>query len=83
MILGNPKPSFYPAYLKQADDLTDRDLYKTFLDADAELRGWKRYPALIPEGNRQADTGMKQESDKIFTRFCPLPSGTVFSGKVR
>ena len=83
VILATPKPSFFPAYLQQDNDLSDREKYKTFLDKDARLRGWKRYPALIPEGNAQVDTGMKQESDKVFSCFRPLPKGTVFAGRVR
>ena len=81
-ILQNPKPSFFPAYLKQRPGLANRDDYKTFLDERAELRGWKRYPALLSQDG-QPDTGMKQESKEVFTHFCPLPAGTTFTGSVR
>ena len=82
VILGNPKPSFYPAYLEQDKDLDDREKYKTWLDKDARLRGWKRYPAMV-EQDKHPDTGLKQVSNDIFSRFCPLPAGTEFTGKVR
>lgn len=82
LVLGNPKPTFFPAYLQQNPNLTDRDKYKTFLDADAKLRGWKRYPALVSQSGVQ-DTGMKKETQNIDSKFKPLPKGTVFEGKVR
>ena len=80
-ILSNPKPSFFPAYLKQDQNLKDRDNYKTFLDSDALLNGWKRYPALVRQAASQ-DTGMESKTDMLNNRFQPLPEGTVFEGRV-
>lgn len=84
MILGSPKPSFYPAYLKQdkvAESGKKTD-YKTFLDADARLRGWKRYPAL---GKPQFVPPEKVdlETSNMTVRFKPLPAGTRFKGMIR
>ena len=82
MILDTPKPTFYPSYIKQPDNLSDKKDYKSFLDADAQARGWKRYPALgkqkfvCPDGVDMDKTNMK-------TTFAPLPAGTEFTGKLR
>lgn len=61
-ILGNPKPSFYPNYIEQNNANKD---YKTLMDTDVRLRGWKRYPVrnetnpLIPENE------LKQQQQKF------------------
>lgn len=39
-VLSNPKPTFYPAYIRQGDAKDFRQL----MQADSELAGWKRYP---------------------------------------
>lgn len=87
LILGEPRPSFYPAYLQQPEELREKKDYQTFLDDHAKLRGWKRYPAL---NNWKKDNQVKQnanikqqENDKIWTSLRPLPKGTVFQGTIR
>lgn len=80
-ILGSPKPSFYPAYLKQdkvAESGKKTD-YKTFLDKDAQLRGWKRYPALRKPDSEKVDP----KNSNMTVRFKPLPAGTRFKGMIR
>ena len=56
--MGGPKPTFYPIYLQQngSNGIMDSK-FKTMLDQEAKLRGWKRYPVRpevdeydIPEG---------------------------------
>jgi CRISPR-associated protein (TIGR03986 family) len=90
-VLGAPKASFYPSYVEQgANPLAEpgaqpasvggKPRFRTFQDADARLRGWKRYrpqeaqlkPAL-PEG----------ASDKVKSRFRPLGKGARFRGRIR
>ncbi|MBR7138364.1 MAG: TIGR03986 family CRISPR-associated RAMP protein [Lentisphaeria bacterium] len=78
IVLGSPKPTFYPSYIKQPGDISNKDQYKTFLDKDAELRGWKRYPALGEQDTRRAI-----ENDDMAVSFAPLPAGTVFTGVIR
>ncbi|HVY71598.1 MAG TPA: hypothetical protein VHH73_16825 [Verrucomicrobiae bacterium] len=85
--LGSPKPTFYPNYIRQpiGDAGSGRIAgdYATFMDDDAEISGWKRYPA-HPEGNgafaAKVSTG---GTDDTVTRFRPLDQGAVFRGKVR
>lgn len=81
LILGSPKPSFYPAYIKQPTNLENKEQYKTFLNEDAELRGWKRYPALGNQKFKWPD-GVSEDT-KMQTQIEPLPIGTTFTGVVR
>lgn len=74
-VLGGPKPTFYPNYIKQ----TGNNGYKTFMDNDAEVRGWKRYVTAKNDTVRQSLPGVSNEID---TAFRPLPAGTVFKGKL-
>ena len=55
-VLGAPKPSWFAAYLEQGrldasgkrlsgkNEKEIRGKYRTYMDDDAHLRGWKRYP---------------------------------------
>lgn len=82
IILDTPKPTFYPSYIKQPEDLLEKKVYKTFLDKDAELRGWKRYPALGKQ-KFKCPKDVNMDTTNMKTVFAPLPAGTVFSGKLR
>lgn len=75
-ILGTPRASYYPIYVKQQDG----KLYSTFMDTDFEIAGRKRYP--IHNSNqtmKTTDTG----NEKTATTFIPLKDGVVFKGKLR
>ena len=69
LILGNPKPSYYPGYVRDGKDYTEEDF---------ELRGYKHYwlkevqKSAIPDGKEKVGTVMR-----------PLPKGTVFHGVIR
>lgn len=71
IVLNNPKPTYYPNYIEQDKNKGD---YKTLMDDNVKLRGWKRYPVkdVIP--------GYGQ--DKLESRFTPLKSNTIFEGKI-
>lgn len=90
-VLGEPKPTYYPNYLKQNHKdgmLIDRE-YKTYMDK-AEVRGWKRYPVReiadqpsqdnLPRIPRDRDG---RENRDIAVYFRPLPKGVVFEGRIR
>ena len=93
-ILGGPKPSYYPIYIKQEFDengkITTRD-YKTFMDPDpkegekCEISGWKRYPArrsvTIPEYKPVPKEDDKE--DNFSTKFTPLQEDAEFEFKIR
>ena len=45
--MGSPKPTYYPIYLEQDGEggqIPERGRFKTMMDANARLRGWKMYP---------------------------------------
>ncbi len=72
-ILGNPKPSFYPNYIEQGGGS-----YKTLMDNNVKLRGWKRYP--VRETVNPIPVNKEQEN--VATKFTPLPKGTPFEGTI-
>ena len=74
-ILGTPRASYYPIYVKQYS--TD---FKTFMHGDFAISGWKRYPVHQGAGVvKTTDTG----NENVGTTFSPLKDGVVFSGKLR
>lgn len=75
-VLGGPKPSFYPNYIEQPNPGSG---YKTFMDEDCTIRGWKRYPARKAE-NVQIPRGV---GEKVDTRFIPLKEKARFVFKVK
>lgn len=78
-ILNSPKPSFYPAYLKQNGNNGNLEgPYKTYHDSDAELRGFKRYPV-----HSNIKLNIESDNEKIASQFIPLMKGTIFTGKIR
>lgn len=75
-ILGTPRASYYPIYVRQQDEKS----YSTFMDSFFEIAGRKRYP--IHNSNKTTkttDTG----NEKTSTTFTPLKDGVIFRGKLR
>lgn len=96
-VLGTPKASYYPNYLEQNPNLghgarpsrgAKGYRYKTYMDPDAVVRGWKRYrpieghEVLRPPLPTKGD-GSAMDTSKVETRFAPLPAKTSFLGKLR
>ena len=79
-VLNNPKPTYYPAYLKQKE--TSGKLgspqYNTLMNEEAQLRGWKRYPVKNQE-TITPPTG----NEKVDVKLIPLEKGARFKGKMR
>lgn len=75
-ILGTPRASYYPMYVKQDEE----NLFKTFMNADFEISGWKRYP--VHSGSKTVKT-TETGNENVGTTFKPLKEGVVFQGKVR
>jgi len=75
-ILGTPRASYYPMYVKQHDG----KLFKTFMDGDFSISGWKRYP--VHSGTKPVKT-VDTGNENVGTTFRPLKENIVFQGKVR
>jgi len=92
-VLGAPKPSFYPFYVSQphavngvvpteaiAGRSRPKPNYKTLMDEDSELGGWKRYPV-------RGDSNLKPipatfDQNKVASTLVPLGKGAQFEGVV-
>lgn len=78
-ILASPKASYYPFYLKQSNPVKR---YKTYMDDNATLRGFKRYPRQRSfNGGQYTDSQLG--NGKVFSKFFPLEAGVIFNGKIR
>jgi CRISPR-associated protein (TIGR03986 family) len=83
-VLGSPNPTYYPDYIRQADIINGKaNKYKTLMDKNAQISGWKRY--LLQNGIQSyqlpTDDNGKVNHD-VATKFRPLDSGTEFTGKI-
>lgn len=76
-ILGSPKASFYPFYIKQNVNInnTINGKYKTFMDEDAEIPGRKRYEV---KDNVDNSNTLESPSETTVT-FYPLKEGAEFT----
>lgn len=74
-ILGTPRASYYPIYIRQYN--TD---FKTYMDSNFSIAGRKRYP--IHKGNKTVKTE-NTGNENVGTKFIPLKDGVVFKGKLR
>jgi len=67
-ILSSPKPTYYPNYIVQNEEegsLTEGH-YRTYMDPEARIRGWKRYPAktaisVPPLDKEQGESGARNK----------------------
>ncbi len=74
IILGSPKPTFYPFYLKQEGRYPS-----TFSDNYAKINGWKRY--LVHQ--KIVEQIITERQKKVKTEIKPLPKGVSFTTKIR
>lgn len=84
-VLGSPKPSFHPAYLVQTPisgmPANRNNEFKSYLDTDASLRGWKRYPV---RPLTQVALGAAQPGNAgVNVSLAPLKEGARFTGRIR
>ncbi|MCD8213537.1 MAG: RAMP superfamily CRISPR-associated protein, partial [Campylobacter sp.] len=78
-VFGTPNESYYPNYIEQIGNngLVSK-YYKTLMNKDAKIRGFKRYPlhqeiAKLNKGNG---------NENVKTKFMPLPTEVKFKGKI-
>lgn len=78
-VLGSPKPSFYPAYLKQPENIDQNNVhYKTYLNSDTQLKGFKKYPV-----HNTIKPNTSTDNENIASSFTPIQSGATFYSKIR
>lgn len=85
-ILGSPKASYYPIYIKQLKQQNEdgfvvrkdnRPFYNTYMDLKAELSGRKRYP--VRDG---ISSNMPKGTPNMGVQFIPLKKGAKFIAKI-
>ena len=79
-ILSGPKISYYPAYVQQkvGKQITGQNPdYKTYMDNDAEISGWKRYP-INPRWEILPLSHDLKVTNKVKVNLYPLDTGARF-----
>ena len=71
-VLGEPKASFYPLYLKQQEG----GQYKNYDSDDALISGRKLYR--VHEGSEPMDLPQGNGNEKTVNKFRPIPAGNSF-----
>ena len=79
MILGNPKPGYYPGYLKDGRNYNDckDDKQGNALEPGFQLRGHKQYWL------KPVETTAAGKNENMNNPFRPLAAGTKFQGVIR
>ena len=81
--MGSPKPTYYPIYLEQEGDagqIPERGRFKTMMDANARIRGWKLYPSRT----QTSDFEEVDENQLVNTNpAIPLGEGSKFRFVIR
>lgn len=75
IVLGSPKPTFFPFYLKQKNN----ENYSTFSNPEAKINGWKRY--LIQQN--VAKQSFVNHNVNVRTKIKPLDKGSAFICKIQ
>ena len=76
MILGEPKPSYYPGYVVPKGE--EVLVAKHYNEKDFQLRGYKQYWLKNP-----VSTSVPENKKRVGTKLRPLPAGTTFQGVIR
>lgn len=77
-ILNSPKPTFYPAYIRQDGK---GNSFRQLMERQSELAGWKRYPVKAFE--MRSPEGTAASSNKVQVRLETVPEGTTFTSTLR
>ncbi|MDM8559771.1 TIGR03986 family CRISPR-associated RAMP protein [Candidatus Parabeggiatoa sp. HSG14] len=94
-VLNGPKPTYFPNYVRQQASESTKELdksarksYRTYMQKDSEIRGWKRYPVrrwqeVHIQAVKQEFRGKKQQRKNTQVRLFPLKEGTTFKSTIR
>lgn len=78
-ILGSPKASYAPNYIRQIGSNGKTNNYRTYMDDTALIAGWKRYPVHL--GIKIKNAAL--ENSKVASKLKPLKKGTSFTCNIR
>jgi CRISPR-associated protein (TIGR03986 family) len=83
-VLGQPRPGFYPNYLKQGSgQAPNGNGYATILSPQPpELRGWKRYPVRA-EAQVHVPPPPEKSKPSVQVQLRPLAAGCRMRGTIR
>lgn len=83
-ILNGPKPTYYPNYIEQkhTDGKLNGHAYSTYMEDDARIRGWKRYP-VRPADKVEPVQPEKGHTEKVKTYLRPVTDKVTYQGKLR
>lgn len=74
VVLNEPKPSFYPAYMKGG---------QTLMSEHPQLAGWKRYPVRSQAAPQNTNVSIRgKTNDNIGSKLFPLQAGATFEGDI-
>ncbi len=76
-VLGEPRASYYPLYLKQDENKTEHNKYD---NDNSRISGWKRYR--IHQGSTTHELPEGNDKEKTISKFCPLKQGLTFTMRI-
>ena len=76
-ILNGPKPTFYPAYIRQDGG----NAFRTLMEAQAQLSGWKRYP--VRERAEIPPIAAGNDNNRVRIHLETVAEGTTFTTRLR
>ena len=77
LVLNNPKPSFYPAYLEQPTSGSYSDY-----DNKSQLAGFKRYISKAPEFVELTENSLPADKSNVASRLELAPKGSKFTSRI-
>lgn len=85
-VLGGPKASYYPNYIRQNIKDSNGAInghYLTFKDKNGVISGWKKYPVRLSDPITNPAPMVKgKTNEEVTTKFIPLESGTTFTFQI-
>lgn len=91
-ILNGPKPTYFPNYIRQETKESTKEIaskqYRTYMQKDSEIRGWKYYPVrrwqeVHVQAVKKQFRNKKKSNKKVEVKLHPLKKGTMFKSTIR